>query len=210
MTVVRVVLWRHGQTMWNAEHRYQGHTDIPLDETGQAQASRAARLLAALGPHAIISSDLSRAAETAQALAELTGIPVRHDRRLRERSGGEWEGLTNDEIRTKYPVEWAAWNPPGGEAEEEVAVRFAAAVGDGVGVLPDSGTLVVASHGSAIRAGLGRLLDLPMESWRMLGPVQNCSWSVISPAPPGWEYAGWRLLEHNAGTLPVPVLSDDR
>jgi broad specificity phosphatase PhoE len=210
MSVVRVVLWRHGQTIWNAEHRYQGHTDIPLDETGQAQAQRAARLLAALGPHAIMSSDLSRAAETAFTLGELTGIPVRHDRRLRERGGGEWEGLTNDEIRDKYPERWATWSPPGGETEEAVADRFAHAVTDGVGLLPAGGTLVVASHGSAIRAGLGRLLHLPQESWRMLGPVQNCSWSVIAPAPLGWEYAGWRLLEHNAGTLPVPVLSDDR
>jgi glucosyl-3-phosphoglycerate phosphatase len=210
MSVVRVVLWRHGQTMWNAEHRYQGHTDIPLDETGLAQATRAARLLAALGPHAIISSDLSRAVETAQALAELTGIPVRYDRRLRERSGGDWEGLTNEEIRAKDPEEWARWDPPGGEDDLVVADRFAAAVTDGVGLLPVSGTLVVASHGSAIRAGLGELLNLPQESWRMLGPLQNCSWSVIAPAPPGWDYAGWRLLEHNAGTLPVPVLSDDR
>jgi glucosyl-3-phosphoglycerate phosphatase len=210
MSFVRVVLWRHGQTIWNAERRYQGHTDIPLDETGQAQAVRAARLLAALGPQAIISSDLSRAAETAQALGEVTGIAVRHDRRLRERSGGDWEGLTNDEIRAKYPAEWATWSPPRGEAEELVADRFAQAVTDGIDLLPEGGTLVVASHGSAIRAGLGRLLHLPQESWRMLGPVQNCSWSVIAPAPAGWEYAGWRLLEHNAGTLPVPVLSDDR
>ena len=107
MDALRVVLWRHGQTIWNAEHRYQGHTDIPLDETGLAQAQRAARLLAALGPHAIIASDLSRAAETAQALGELTGVPVRHDQRLRERSGGAWEGLTNDDIREKYPDQWA-------------------------------------------------------------------------------------------------------
>jgi glucosyl-3-phosphoglycerate phosphatase len=210
MSVVRVVLWRHGQTIWNAEHRYQGHTDIPLDETGQAQAQRAARLLAALGPQAIISSDLSRAVETAQTLGEVTGIPVRYDRRLRERSGGEWEGLTNDEIRAKFPEQWARWDPPGGEAERAVAERFAAAVTDGVGVLGTGGTLVVASHGSAIRAGLGELLNLPQESWRMLGPLQNCCWSVIAPAPSGWDYHGWRLLEHNAGTLPVPVLSDDR
>jgi probable phosphoglycerate mutase len=210
VNALRVVLWRHGQTIWNAEHRYQGHTDIPLDETGMAQAQRAARLLAALGPQAIIASDLSRAAETAQTLGELTGIPVRHDRRLRERSGGEWEGLTNDDIREEYPEQWARWDPPGGEAEAIVADRFAHAVTDGVGVLPAGGTLVVASHGSAIRAGLGRLLALPQQSWRMLGPVQNCSWSVIAPAPDGWDYAGWRLLEHNAGTLPTPVLSDDR
>jgi len=210
MNALRVVLWRHGQTIWNAEHRYQGHADIPLDETGLAQAQRASRLLAALGPQAIVASDLSRAMETAQVLAELSGIPLRQDKRLRERSGGDWEGLTNDDIRDRYPEQWARWDPPGGESEPSVGDRFAAAVTDAVGILPAGGTLVIASHGSAIRAGLGRLLGLPQAAWRMLGPVQNCSWSVIAPAPDGWDYTGWRLLEHNAGTLPEPVLSDDR
>ena len=210
MNALRVVLWRHGQTIWNAEHRYQGHTDIPLDETGLAQAQRAARLLAALGPQAIVTSDLSRAVETAQVLADLSGIPLRQDKRLRERSGGEWEGLTNEDIREQYPEAWARWDPPGGESEPAVGDRFAAAVTGAVTILPAGGTLVIASHGSAIRAGIGRLLGLPQAAWRMLGPVQNCSWSVIAPAPDGWDYTGWRLLEHNAGTLPEPVLSDDR
>src|SRR6266496_306724 len=200
MNTQRVVLWRHGQTIWNAEHRYQGHTDIPLDETGMAQAQRAARLLAALGPQAIVASDLSRAAETAQALAEVCGITVRQDKRLRERSGGDWEGLTNEEIRDRYPEQWARWDPPGGESEVTVGERFAVAVTDAVGIVPAGGTLVIASHGSAIRAGIGRLLGLPQSAWRMFGPVQNCSWSVIAPAPDGWDYTGWRLLEHNAGT----------
>jgi glucosyl-3-phosphoglycerate phosphatase len=210
MSTLRVVLWRHGQTIWNAEHRYQGHADIPLDETGLAQAQRASRLLAALGPQAIVASDLSRAMETAQVLADLTGIPLRQDKRLRERSGGNWEGLTNEDIRDRYPEQWARWDPPGGESEPSVGDRFAAAVTDAVSILPTGGTLVIASHGSAIRAGIGRLLGLPQAAWRMLGPVQNCSWSVIAPAPDGWDYTGWRLLEHNAGTLPEPVLSDDR
>jgi glucosyl-3-phosphoglycerate phosphatase len=210
MNTLRVVLWRHGQTIWNAEHRYQGHADIPLDETGLAQAQRAARLLAALGPQAIVASDLCRAVETAQVLADLSGIPLRQDKRLRERAGGDWEGLTNDDIRDRYPEQWARWDPPGGESEPSVGDRFAVAVTDAVGILPSGGTLVIASHGSAIRAGIGRLLGLPQAAWRMLGPVQNCSWSVIAPAPDGWEYRGWRLLEHNAGTLPEPVLSDDR
>lgn len=210
MSAGRVVLWRHGQTMWNAERRYQGQTDIPLDETGLAQAQRAARQLASLGPQAIVASDLGRATETAQALAEATGIPVRLDRRLRERYGGVWEGLVNDEIRLRYPEEWARWDPPGGENDAQLADRIAAAVGDAVRLVPDGATVVVTSHGSAIRAGLGRLLGLAEDQWRMLGPLQNCSWSVIAPAPEGWDYAGWRLLEHNAGTLPLPVLSDDR
>ena len=74
------MLWRHGQTTWNAQNRFQGQTDIPLSETGVAQAERAARLLAALKPDKIFSSDLSRAASTAAALARITGLPVTLDK----------------------------------------------------------------------------------------------------------------------------------
>jgi broad specificity phosphatase PhoE len=122
------VLWRHGQTIWNAERRFQGQSDIPLDETGQAQAERAARLLAALRPDLIVSSDLSRAAGTAAALSRLTGIEVTLDKDLRERSGGCWEGLTDTEIRTRYPVEHANWTPPDGEPSATVAERVAGAL----------------------------------------------------------------------------------
>ena len=112
------MLWRHGQTTWNAERRFQGQSDIPLDATGEAQAQRAARLLAGLHPDMIVSSDLSRAASTAAPLARLTGLDVILDKDLRERHGGCWEGLTDTEIRTRYPAEHASWNPPDGEPKE--------------------------------------------------------------------------------------------
>ncbi len=112
---VRLVLWRHGQTPWNVQGRFQGQTDIQLDEVGVEQAERAARLLAALRPDVIISSDLSRAMATAAPLSRLTGLTVTTDKDLRERHGGAWEGLTDVEIRTRYPVEHAQWFPPEGE-----------------------------------------------------------------------------------------------
>ena len=204
------MLWRHGQTVWNAERRFQGQSDIPLDETGQAQAERAARLLAALRPDLIVSSDLSRAAGTAAALARLTGLEVRMDKDLRERSGGSWEGLTDTEIRTRYPVEHASWTPPDGEPSAVVAERVAGAlqrVGRGrLGPGMPTGLAVVASHGAALRLGMSRLLGMPEELFGVLGPLSNCSWSVL-----GRRNGRWRLVEHNAGTLPEPVvLSDDR
>jgi broad specificity phosphatase PhoE len=204
------VLWRHGQTVWNAERRFQGQSDIPLDETGQAQAERAARLLAALRPDLIVSSDLSRAAGTAAALARLTGLEVTLDKDLRERSGGSWEGLTDTEIRTRYPVEHASWTPPDGEPSAVVAERVAAALHRAAEAVSGPGTptglAVVASHGAALRLGMSRLLGMPEELFGVLGPLSNCSWSVL-----GRRNGRWRLVEHNAGTLPEPVvLSDDR
>ncbi|WUI01789.1 histidine phosphatase family protein [Spirillospora sp. NBC_00431] len=202
----RLVLWRHGQTAWNLENRFQGKTDVPLDETGLQQARRAARLLAGLRPTAIVASPLRRAAATAQALADLTGLPVRYDDDLVERDGGAWEGLTGRDIRERYPAERAAWMPPGGETSDQVAKRVGAALERALDDLPPTGQLVVASHGAAIRLGMSNLLRLPEETWERLGGLSNCCWSVLTEMRDG----GWRLAEHNAGTLPEPVLSDDR
>jgi glucosyl-3-phosphoglycerate phosphatase len=202
---VKLVLLRHGQTLWNVERRFQGQTDIALDAVGEQQADRAARLLAALKPDAIYASDLSRAMGTAAPLARLTGLTVVPDKDLRERYGGEWEGLNDVEIRTRYPAEHAQWAPPGGEATVAVADRAAAAFERIAGKLSDRQLAVVVSHGAALRLGMARVLGLPEELWGVVGPLANCSWSVM-----GLRHGNWRLLEHNAGTLPEPVLSDDR
>ncbi|MEU8270732.1 histidine phosphatase family protein [Sphaerisporangium sp. NPDC049002] len=201
----RVVFWRHGQTLWNVEQRFQGHTDIPLDETGIAQAGRAASLLASLRPSLIVSSHLRRAQETAAALGGFAGLDVMVDKDLRERGGGEWEGLTRAEIAAGWPVQYAEWEAPGGETVTDVADRVAAATRRWVARVEDRGLLVIASHGAAIRLGVARLLGLPEDLWPALGGLGNCSWSVIQEGR-----KGWRLLEHNAGTLPEPVNSDDR
>jgi probable phosphoglycerate mutase len=204
--VLRLVLWRHGQTVWNAERRFQGHSDISLDETGHEQARYAARYLAAMHPDAIFSSDLSRASETAAYLADLTGLPVQLDKDLRERGGGAWEGLTDQEIREGYPEAYAEWIPPDGEPVSAVADRVSAAL-ERVADNADGSLVVLVSHGAAISLGISRLLGLP-ERTRVLGPLGNCSWSVL-----GKRWGNWRLLEHNVGRLPdldpepVPVLA---
>jgi len=199
------VLLRHGQTIWNAENRFQGHTDIPLDDVGVVQAQRAAGMLAALRPDAITSSDLARAVSTAQPLAKLTGLVVTLDEDLRERSGGLWEGLVGEEIRARWPAEHAAWDPPQGETRPAVAERVAVALKRAADAVPPGGLAVVVSHGAALRLGIERVLGLAVDATGVLGPLSNCSWSVL-----GQRNGKWRLLEHNAGTLPEPVLSDDR
>ncbi len=192
------------------KRQFQGSTDVALTETGIGQARRAARLLASLGPDAIISSDLQRAANTAVELATLTGLDITREEALRETYAGVWQGLTHEEIIARYGEEYAAWKRGeavrrgGGELETEVADRAAPVVLGHAEKLPEDGTLVVVSHGGTIRTTIGRLLGLEAGHWESLGGLSNCCWSVL-----GEGARGWRLLEHNAGTLPEPVLGDD-
>ena len=204
-------MWRHGQTSWNVEGRFQGQTDVELDEVGTAQAARAAALLAGLAPTAVVSSDLRRAHATACSLAAVTGLDVVLDSRLRETHGGAWQGLTNAEIRARYAGNFEAWvhgadiPAEGAEGREEVGRRVLGAVADALREVETGGTLVAVTHGGAARSAIGSLLGLPHELWTALGPLANCSWSVLEERD-----TGWRLLEHNAGSLPEPVLGDER
>lgn len=211
----QIILWRHGRTSWNAERRFQGQSDIDLDDEGRAQAERAAELLAYLKPDRIIASDLARAWATAQALSARTGVHVTADARLRETFAGEWEGLSRAELLERHGDEVARWasdsaaRPGGGETRIEVADRVVAAITDGLDEVAESGTLVVATHGGAARAGIGALLELPPEQWACLGVLSNCAWSILSENTTGFGPA-WRLQEYNAGSLSTPALADDR
>ena len=211
----RIVLWRHGRTAWNAERRFQGQSDIELDDEGRAQAQRAASLLVHLTPSRIISSDLTRAFATAQALATLTDLDVITDERLRETFAGEWEGLRRPELLATYGDAVAQWasdshaRPGGGETRIEVAERMVEAINHYVNELPPQGTLVVATHGGSARAAIGALLELPAQNWACLGVLSNCAWSILTENTTGHGPA-WRLQEYNAGSLPTPARADDR
>ncbi len=135
---------------------------------------------------------------------------MEHHKGLRETFAGVWQGLTNTEIQLKYGDDYAAWRRGepvrrgGGELETEVADRAVPVILEAVEKLPEDGTLVVVSHGGAIRTSVGRLIGLEPFHWESLGGLSNCCWSVL-----GRGARGWRLLEHNAGTLPEPVIGDD-
>lgn len=205
----RVVLWRHGRTEWNDARRFQGQTDVALDAVGREQADVAAAQLATLKPQLIVASDLSRAADTAQALANLVQLPVRRTPALRETHGGSWEGQLADDL--KADPQYVAWlaggdvAAGGAETRSQVGDRGVAAVREVVAELEAGGLAVVASHGGTIRSVIGRMLNLPVEHWRIFGGLANCCWSVLEEGR-----TGWRLVEHNAGSLPQVVLGDDR
>ena len=224
MTAGQLILWRHGQTAWNAQDRMQGQTDVPLDQVGLEQARIAAAMLVALNPAAIWSSDLARASQTAQALADRTGLPVQLDARLREIDGGSLSGLTRAEFLARHPdLELGAGPdaPRGGdgETERQLAVRVAAALRDAAESAPEGSTVVVATHGVSSRVGAGMLVGLPAECWRALSGVANCCWVALGRTrsrAAGFDRSGddgpgahWRIVEWNAGTLPEPVFSDD-
>lgn len=195
--LTRLVLWRHGQTTYNAEQRFQGQLDVPLNHLGRMQAERAARHLATLRPTAIWSSDLIRASATATYLGRLTGLDVHLDKDLRERHGGAWEGLTTAEIIERYPDEHEAWDPPGGEPVSIVADRTAASLGR-IADAAGPGSLVVAvGHGASLTWGMSRLLGL---ADRVTGGLGNCCWCLLSR-----QKTRWRLLEYNVGALPEPI-----
>lgn len=211
---VRVVLWRHGRTEWNRESRFQGVTDIALDDVGRAQAVRAARDLAHLHPVRIVTSDLTRAVDTARTLSDLVGVPVLIDPELRETYAGAWQGLTREEIVASDPGTFARWQagedvrPGGGESRSEVGARVAAAVERHTADVAPGSVVVVVTHGGATRAGLGHLLELPLLSWPALGGLVNCAWSVLERCEPD-SGRRWRLVEHNARTLPEDVVGDE-
>ncbi|AEV82282.1 phosphoglycerate kinase [Actinoplanes sp. SE50] len=198
--MTRLIVWRHGNTDWNAERRVQGQADVPLNDLGRRQAAEAAAVLAERQPAAIVASDLTRAASTAAALSAVTGLSVSHDERLRERFFGEWQGLTTAEVASRRPAEFARWKAGadvvggGVETLDDLGKRVSDALHDAAALAPGE-TVVVATHGAAARQGVGQLLGWPREQVRTLRGLHNCHWFELTHE----EGPGWQLLAYNVG-----------
>ena len=202
LTPRRVLLWRHGRTRWNVEHRFQGQADPPLDEVGPAAGGGvgpAAGRVLAQRDHLLrpLPGPCRRRGRWPSSL----GLPVILDRRLRERSLGEWEGLTRDEVVRRHPEQYAHWlagrDAPqhGGETRAELGERSLAALAGAEGE-----TVVLVTHSATAMALTGRLLGLPVTGWRAVGPLGNGRWSEFTA-----DEHGWRLRAHNVGPLGSPV-----
>lgn len=200
----RLLVVRHGQTEWNIEGRIQGSTDIDLDETGKAQAAEAAPELAAYEPARIISSDLRRAIDTARPVADITGVDIELDKRLRERAYGPWEGLKQHEIAERFPEDhrrWRAQEPlqhPEIETWAELHRRTAEAVRDIV-ESDVEGTVIVVCHGGSARQIVGGVLDWDQAPTSGLSGLDNAHWADLRQMRSG----KWRLYGYNLG-VPAP------
>jgi glucosyl-3-phosphoglycerate phosphatase len=215
VTVRRLVLLRHGQTAYNLNSRMQGQLDTELTDLGRAQAVAAAAELAKHQPLLIVSSDLRRAYDSAVALEERTGLPVRVDERLRETHLGDWQGMTHSEIDREAPGarrawrEDATWAPHGGESRIDVAERSLPLIAELVVREPDWGgagepgrPVVLVTHGGLIAALTAALLGLPVSNWPALGGMGNASWTQLSghsaDSDSAVEAIRWRLDVWNA------------
>ena len=155
----RLLVVRHGRSEWNAQHRWQGLADIPLDDEGQRQAAQAAEVLGTFD--GVWASDLQRATLTAQIIAELVGMgPVQIDPRLRETDVGPWEGLDRDAVEAGWPGYLAAkMRPEGFEDYAAAAERVMAAFRD-IAAAHRGGEVLIVSHGGVIRAVLREVADI--------------------------------------------------
>jgi broad specificity phosphatase PhoE len=177
--VTELLIVRHGETDWNAELRFLGHADPPLNETGRAQARALADELADVRADAIYSSDLTRARETAEMLGERLGLPVSTLRELREIDVGNWQGLTREEINARFPDAYLAWRSgepgwSGGETYDQLAARVLPALNRIARAHPE-GRVIVVGHGGTIRTVRAHVSGVTVAEHRLkLPPIRNC------------------------------------
>jgi len=201
-----LVLWRHGRTDANLTGRFQGQLDVPMDEVGLAQAAAASDVLAGrygadalAGQLRIVSSDLVRASAMASMLGGALGVPVTEDAELRETHAGHWQGLFRDEVRQRFPDEYARWAAGedvqlgGGESRSQSAVRAAGAIRQHAESLT-GGVLVVAGHGAALRGAVVTLTGLTMTAYSSFEGIRNAHWVVLRR-----REASWVVAEYNSG-----------
>jgi broad specificity phosphatase PhoE len=197
----QLVVWRHGVTAHNTAGVYQGQLDTDLTDEGHRQAAAAAAVLALRDPARIVSSDLRRAAQTAEALSRQLSLQVEYDPRLREIDVGAWSGLGHQEVRARYPREVAALaegrdvrRGERGEDVAAVAVRTRQAVVEALGGLDEGELLVVATHGLAARGLVGSLLGWSWpQAWAQIEGLANAHWGELVRRDGQWRLHAWNV-----------------
>ena len=206
MNHTNILLIRHGETAWNAVRRLQGHIDIPLNAEGERQAGALAQALAAESIDVIVSSDLQRARQTAQAVADqYDGARLQIDANLRERCYGVFEGMLYTEVEQQYPADFALWQardidavmPPGervAESFRQFYARATSAIREWAGRHPGK-TVAIVAHGGvlecAYREAVGMQLDSPRDF-----QVKNASINRFTLSGGKLALTSWGEVEH--------------
>jgi broad specificity phosphatase PhoE len=183
--VTTIFLARHGESDWNVEERFQGHSDRPLTERGRKQARALADLVGAEKIDAVYTSPLSRARETAEIVAARAGLEAVALPDLREVDTGSWSGLSRADVEARFPEGFARWRSGGsgwenGESYDEMAERVIGALRKIAEDHPDGRVLVV-SHGGPIRAIHAAAEGLAIKDYRRLKPVEpNARLSAVA------------------------------
>jgi 2,3-bisphosphoglycerate-dependent phosphoglycerate mutase len=200
----RVIAVRHGQTEWNVQARIQGQGDSDLTEEGRAQARSIAERLAREHFDAIISSDLGRAAATAQAISERSRKPVVLDARLRERHFGVGEGMTYDEVDRAYPGAFARIRNvdpdfviPGGESRRQFHDRVRNAF-DSLAATHAGKTLVIVTHGGVLATFFRHVHGIPLGIAHPIA-ITNASYNMLACDGGRWSVVTWSDNAHLEG-----------
>lgn len=203
MQETRLIVVRHAETTWNREKRMQGTTDTKLSDVGCAQAQALARRLVNETFAALYSSDLSRARDTAHVIAQLTGCDLMLEPRLRERAFGVFEGLTSDEIRARYPEEYACfasrdpdYEVPGGESARGFMRRCLSCLAE-IADRHAGEEVVVVTHGLVLDALYRAAHDLDHGVQRPV-PLINASLNFFSYGNDSWRLVRWGDVSHLA------------
>ena len=198
---------RHGETLWNREHRIQGQGNSELSAAGLRQAAAAAGHLATAGCTRLVSSDLGRTVQTAQPIATVTGLRIETDAGLRERAFGIFEGLTPDQVRERYPDDHASWQLrkpdygiPGGESLVQLRDRVRGALDALARTSP--GKVIIVTHGGVLDACYRIAVNAPLDAprtWQLL----NASVNQIEVEQGQWQLGAWGDTTH------LPAAEDD-
>lgn len=200
----RLCIVRHGETDWNAERRIQGQLDIPLNATGRQQAEAAAQSLADAGLadegfSAIYSSNLQRALDTAVAAANLLQLPVRPEEGLRERHYGDYQGLTQDEIKQRDDyARYIERDPNFAFGSGETLRGFAERIKDTLNRLAQQHvgeSILLFAHGGVLDVIYRIATHRPLETTRDF-PIPNAALNWIAIGTPGWELLEWGVQAH--------------
>ncbi len=181
--ITKILFVRHGQTDWNVKRKWQGHADIPLNETGEAQAAALAKRLQGWPVVAIVTSDLQHCVQTAQPIGDAIGLEPIPDPIWRERDVGLFSGMTGDEAKAAFPEIWAnakrgMVDPPNGEGYLALRKRGYAAYEKVVAQYPGE-MVVVVSHGGLLHTLIAQLIEIPEEKYGRISKRGNTGLSIV-------------------------------